>query len=65
MSGLLDSNGKTSSTRVAMFISVLTGCFVAVLGVYKGCDLIGLTTLSSGLVASGMGFKALQKGKEQ
>ena len=51
--------------RLSMFICVITGCFVAVLGVYKGSDLIGLTTLSAGLVSAGMGFKALQKGKEK
>ena len=63
--GLLESDGSTSSTRVAMFLCVLTGCAVAVLGVWRGLDLVGLATLSTGLVSAGMGFKVWQKSKEQ
>ena len=62
---VLQENGKTSSIRVAMFIAVITGCIVAVIGVWRGVDLFGLTTLSTGLVSAGMGFKAYQKGGEK
>jgi hypothetical protein len=59
-----EKNGDPSSMRVMAFITVCTGCAVAVLGVLRRLDLVGLTTLSAGLVSAGMGFKALQKGKE-
>ncbi len=65
MKGLLEENGKTSSTRISMFLCVATGCAVALLGVWKGeSDLVGLAALSGGLVSAGMGFKVWQKGKE-
>jgi hypothetical protein len=60
MSGILDKNGSTSSTRLNMFITTFTGCGVAFLGVWKGVDLIGLGVLVTGILATGAGAKVYQ-----
>lgn len=70
MQGLLESNGKTSSTRVVMFICVATGCIVALMGMYAAMkpgatiDLIQVAALSGSIIAVGVGGKVAQKGKE-
>ena len=64
MSGVLDKNGSTSSMRLAMFICVLTGCGVALLGVWKGQDAVGIAVLVAALIAPVVGGKVAQKGKE-
>jgi len=70
MKALQEANGKKSSIRGAMFICVITGCVVAVMGVYGAIqpgatiNLTELAFLSGSLVNAGMGCKAYQKGKE-
>ncbi len=65
MKGLLDSNGSVSSTRVNMFLCTFTGCAVAIMAVYRGCDdLMGLGVLVTGIIGCGVGGKVIQKGKE-
>lgn len=61
---LQEDNGNTSSARLGMFICVCSGCFTAILGVYKGVDLVGLGVLVGVLLGAGIGGKVYQKGKE-
>jgi len=65
MKMMQDDKGNTSSMRAGMFIAVVSGCAVSIMGVYLDRDLFGISTLAIGLVSAGLGFKALQKGKEQ
>ena len=71
MKGLLETNGKTSSTRVAMLMCVATGCAVALMGVYSAAkpgatsDLTQVAFLSGALIASGLAGKVVQHGKEK
>jgi len=64
MSDLLKPSGETSSIRVSMFICVLTGCSVAVIGVLNNQDLVGLGVLVGTLIGVGIGGKVAQKSKE-
>ena len=71
MKGLLEEGGKTSSMRAGMFLAVVTGCAVALMGIYAATkpdatiDLVQVSFLSGSLVTAGLGIKAWQKGKEQ
>lgn len=65
MSGILKSDGETSATRVNMFICTATGCVVALICTWRGCDdLMGLGVLVTGIIGCGVGGKVIQKGKE-
>jgi len=64
MKMMQDKDGNTSSIRAAMFFCVITGCAVAVMGVYLDRELLGLASLVTGLVGAGFAGKAYQKGKE-
>ena len=64
MSELLKADGSVSSMRVAMFICVITGCAVGVIGLYKGSDLLTLSGLVATYLAAGIGGKVIQKSKE-
>ena len=61
---LQENNGNYSSIRAVMVLCALTACAVALLGVYMGRDLLGLTTLVTGLVGAPVAGKVVQKGKE-
>ena len=61
---LQDNGGNESSMRLGMFICILTGCGIAIMGVYLNRDLIGISSLVLTLVGAGIGGKVMQKGKE-
>ena len=65
MTYLREKDGTKSSVRLAMFICVLTGCGIAIIGVYLGRDLLGLSGLVLTLVGAGLGGKVWQKGLEK
>ncbi|MHC5062166.1 MAG: hypothetical protein ACYTFK_13970 [Planctomycetota bacterium] len=64
MKGLLRQGGETSAVRVAMFICIITGCAVGVIGLYKGSDLLTLSGLVATYLTAGIGGKVAQKFKE-
>lgn len=55
-----DGAKKTSSMRVMMITTVLTGCLVAVLGVVFGRNGVELAALVGALLVPAFGGKALQ-----
>lgn len=61
INGLMEQEGKTSSVRVAMFICVMTGCAVAVLGVLRDRNLIDTAFLCLALLGPGFTAKVTQK----
>ena len=64
MKMLQEDNGNTSSMRVASLIVTLSACGVAILGTWRGIDLLGLASLVTGMLGVTLGAKAYQKGKE-
>jgi len=63
MSGLLQSGGQTSSMRVMAFMSLITGCVIGIVGMWKGTDLIQTAALV-GVYMAPIAAKVAQKGKE-
>jgi hypothetical protein len=59
-----EENGKTSAVRIAMFICVITGCVIGVLGLIRGSDLLTLSGLVGTYLVAGIGGKVVQKLKE-
>ena len=64
MSGLLASDGKTSSARVNMFICTISAAAIAGIGVWKGLDPLGLSTLCGVFLGVGTTGKVMQKKNE-
>lgn len=69
MQGVLEPNGKTSSTRVAMMLCVCTACVIAVAGVVGSIQTKQpidpqLSWLVGTLLSIGFGGKVAQKFKE-
>ena len=65
MKGLLEEKGKTSSMRVGMLLCIATACYIAILAVYRGSDIVGVTSLVVVLLGGGIGGKVMQKGNEK
>ena len=64
MKMLQDNKGNASSMRLAFLMCVITGCGLAVMGVYLNRDLLGVAGLVASLITPMSGFKAYQKGSE-
>ena len=61
MAGMLqDGQGNTSSMRVLMMVTVLTGCVVAVLGTVLGRSGVEVAALVGALLIPAFGGKAIQ-----
>jgi hypothetical protein len=61
MAGMLqDGEGNTSSMRVMMVATVLTGCVVAILGVVLGRSGVEIAALVGALLIPAFGGKAIQ-----
>ncbi len=65
MKMLQEDNGNSSTMRVASMIVTLSASAVAVLGVWRGVDLLGLASLVTGMLGVTLGAKAYQKSKEK
>ena len=63
MSGLLQSGGQTSSMRVMAFMSLITGCVIGLVGMWKGTDLIQTAALV-GVYMAPIAAKVVQKRTE-
>ena len=63
MSGLLQSGGQTSSMRVMAFMSLITGCVIGIVGMWKGTDLFQTAALVV-VYMTPIAAKVAQKGKE-
>lgn len=50
--------------RVMGMLSLVVGCILAFVGVYKGVDLMGLSALCTVFVGSAFAGKAIQKAQE-
>lgn len=67
---LTEENGEPSSTRLAMFLCVVSGCAVALMGTYAAMktgatiNLTEVAFLSGALCGAGFTGKVMQKGKE-
>jgi len=57
---LQDGQGNTSSMRVLMMVTVLTGCVVAVLGTVLGRSGVEVAALVGALLIPAFGGKAIQ-----
>jgi hypothetical protein len=57
---LQDSNGNVSSMRIAFLAVTITACVVAVIGVIRGGDGVGLAALVGALLTPSFGGKAWQ-----
>lgn len=69
MQGVLETTGKTSSTRVAMLLCVGTACVISVVvvvgNIMKAAPIdSNVPWLVGGLLSAGFGGKVWQKGKE-
>ena len=64
MSGVLESNGKTSSMRVAMFLCIGTASYLAIGALHLGADMLQITGLVVTFLGAGIGGKVVQKGSE-
>ena len=65
MKMLQEDNGNTSTMRWCVIISTLSACGVAILGVWRGVDMLGLGALVSGMLGVTLGAKAYQKRAEK
>ena len=65
MKFLQEDNGNASSMRLASLIVTLSACSVAILGTYRGTDMLGLASLVTGMLGVTLGAKAYQKGNEK
>lgn len=61
---LFSSGSDVSCMRVMACVSLLAGILVAFVGLYKGSDLLGLSTLTGVFVGSAFGGKIMQKIQE-
>ena len=64
MKTLQESNGTSSSIRLGMMLCILTGCAVALIGVWTKQDPVGIGVLVAMLIAPITAGKVAQKGKE-
>ena len=64
MSGLMQSDGKASSMRAAMWLCIVISGYLAVAGLHTGASMVELSPVIFGFLASGIGGKVWQKGKE-
>jgi hypothetical protein len=58
---LLDEKSSISMMRLMSLISLSIGSFLAIAGLYKGSDLMGLSALCSVFILAAFGGKAAQK----
>ena len=65
MKMLQEDNGNQSSIRFIALIVSISACAVALLGVWRGVDLLGLGALVTGMLTATLGAKAYQKKEEQ
>lgn len=61
---LFSSTSDVSSMRVMGFFSLIIGSVIAFIGVFKGLELMGLSTLVGVFVGSAFAGKAIQKASE-
>jgi sulfate adenylyltransferase subunit 1 (EFTu-like GTPase family) len=68
MGFLTDEKGNKSSMRLAMMLSVVTGCFTVVLsviGMFLNVDqAVTMATVGAGMVVAAQGWKAMQHKQE-
>ena len=57
MGFLQENSGKCSAVRVCLLVSVLTACYIGIVGVHKGSDFVAL----SGLVGVYLGVPFVNK----
>jgi len=69
MGYLTDEKGNKSSMRLAMMLSVVTGCFTVVLSVvamFVGAEQsVPMATIGAGMVVAAQGWKAMQHKQER
>jgi hypothetical protein len=65
MNGILQSNGKTSSMRVAMMLCVITACYISVAAVHLGRNMLEISVILIPLLGAGIAGKVIQKGQEK
>ena len=61
---LTEEGGKMSMVRVCLLISVLAACYIGVVAVHKGADLVQVTGLVGVYLAVPFVAKVKQKGDE-
>jgi len=64
MNGTLESNGKTSSMRVGMFICIVTASYLAIAGLHLKIPMMEITMIVSPFLMAGIGGKVIQKNQE-
>jgi hypothetical protein len=64
LKGLFENNGKVSSMRVMSMISLLTGCYIGISGLYQDKNLSELSILCGTFLSSSMAGKVFQKVQE-
>jgi hypothetical protein len=61
---IFKSDSEVSSMRVMSMISLLTGCYIGISGLYQGKNLSELAILCGTFLGAAMGGKVLQKQTE-
>lgn len=64
LNSMFSETGDISSVRVMALLCVLAAILIALIGMYKGSDLMGLSALCGVFLGAAFGGKVMQKKSE-